>query len=137
MEEATVATTVNTITEVMAAIGGWTPWLLGIVVAIVVTQFLLGLGRWEKAIPWQVRAFTRVLVLVVFVYLLQMGVVTFLPETYAAKLKIFSDGLTLIGDIFKTLMGAVIGALSASMKEADDDDDIKTPPTTLFPPKTD
>lgn len=107
--------------EWISQLSSYTPWLIGVVAAIAATIFLTNLGKWEKTIPWQVRAFTRVLILVVFVYLLQLGVIAFLPEEYAGKVKIFSDGIALTGDIFKTLMGAVIGALSVSMKEVNDE----------------
>jgi uncharacterized membrane protein YeaQ/YmgE (transglycosylase-associated protein family) len=115
--------TMNTAFDLAAHLGTLAPWLIGIIGAFVVTFFLLRLGHWEKTIPWQIRAFTRVLIVIVFVYLLQMGAIMFIPEEYAERIKIFSEGIGLVGDIFKTFIGALIGALSMSMKEVYDDDD--------------
>jgi len=107
--------------DLAAQLGGFAPWLVGIVASIIVTYFFLHLGKWEKTVPWQIKAFTRVLILIIFVYLIQLAAIVFLPNP--DKIKIFSDGISLVGDIFKTFIGAVIGALSTSMSEVYKDDD--------------
>jgi hypothetical protein len=112
------------------------PIVGGIVAAIVVTQFLLALGRWESSVPWPVRAFSRVFVLVVFVYLLLIGIGGILPEGSAIKLGMVRDGLTLTGDILKTVIGAIIGALSVALKQKEEEDrrqNEKTPPVIVGP----
>lgn len=96
-------------------LGNVAPWLIGAIAAACVTQFLKGLGTWETVVPWQIRAFTRMLVLLVFIYMLVSAAIAFLPDG-GEKIKIFSNNLDLIGDLLKTMMGAVIGALSMSLK---------------------
>lgn len=105
--------------------GGFAPWIVGAIAAIVITQFLLGLGKWEVQVPWQVRAYTRVLVMIIFVYLISYAGVLFVPEA-SNKIPVLTSGVDLIGDILKTIIGAVIGALSMSMKDTLKEE----PPTT-------
>ena len=114
--------------SVLGQLGAYTPWIIAIIGAVVITQFLIQLGRWEHNIPWQIRAFTRVLIMVIFVYLLQLGILTFLPEKLAERVEIFSGGLTLIGDILKILIGAVVGALSTSIKDSFGPNNPEPPP---------
>ena len=109
-------------------LGGFAPWIIGAIAAIAITQFLLGLGKWESKVPWQVRAYTRVLVMITFVYLISYAGVLFVPET-SGKMDVLTTGVNLIGDLLKTIIGAVIGALSMSMKDAINDETENTPPT--------
>lgn len=115
--------TAKTAFDLAAHLSTLAPWLVGIIGSVLVTLFLLKLGHWEKTIPWQIRAFTRVLIIIVFVYLLQFGAVMFLPEAISDRLEIFSKGIDLVGDSLKVFIGAIIGALATSMKEVYDDDD--------------
>ena len=88
---------------------------IGIGGLLVITQFLIQEGKGNIKVPWQVNAYIRILTLLVFVYMLNMGVVLFIPETDASKLKTFTDGVSLSGDAVKTLLGAIIGAVSVSI----------------------
>ena len=88
---------------------------IGVGGLLVITQFLIQEGKGNIKVPWQVNAYIRILTLLVFVYMLNMGVVLFIPETDASKLKTFTDGVSLSGDAVKTLLGAIIGAVSVSI----------------------
>jgi hypothetical protein len=111
------------------------PYLGVGIMGIVITQFLLTLGKWETYVPWQIRAFTRLFISVVFAYLLLIGFSFFAPE--GAKLQVFVDNTSLLGDLLKTIVGAIIGALSMSIKsphtqDADENNGHSAPP---IPPK--
>ena len=88
---------------------------IGIGGLIILTQFLIQEGRVEANIPWQIRAYVRILTMVIFIYLLNMGIILFVPDTDAAKIKVFTDGINLSSDLVKTLLGAIIGAVSMSI----------------------
>ena len=100
-----------------SSLSGIAPWVIGGVGALAVTHFLRSLGTWEIEVPWQIRAFTRIFVLLVFVYLLLFGLTALLgPDN--GKLDMFSQNIALVGDLIKTLIGALIGALSTTMTSA-------------------
>lgn len=111
-------------------VGAWAPWIGVAIAATSITHFLLGVGKWEIAVPWQVRAYTRVLVLIVFVYLMLIGVTIMSPDQ-SAKMPIFNDAVALVGDLMKTMIGAVIAALSMSLKR--DDEVTNLPPSQEKP----
>lgn len=112
----------------LTQLGGYAPWIMGGIAAVAITQFLLGLGKWEIQVPWQVRAYTRVLVMIIFVYLISYAGVLILPES-SDKIPAVTAGVNLVGDLLKTIIGAVIGALSMSMKDATKEPENTPPPT--------
>lgn len=92
----------------------FTPWVVGITASIIITQFLLGFAKWEVFVPWQIRTFSRIFIVIVFVYLLLTAGALFVPDN--GKLSVFTDNISLVGDLLKTLIGSIIGALSMSIK---------------------
>ena len=90
---------------------------IGVGGLIILTQFLIQEGRVEVGIPWQIRSYIRILILVIFIYLLNMGVILFIPDTEATKIKVFTDGVNLSSDLVKMLLGAIIGAVSMSISK--------------------
>jgi hypothetical protein len=109
------------LSEVFSIAGSAAPWIGVLIAGVLVTQFLSNVGTWEASVPWQIRAYTRLFVLIVFLYLLiMMGTVLVSGE----KLKIFTDSGALIGDLLKTVIGAIIGALSMTISRDRDLDGI-------------
>lgn len=80
----------------------------------VVAWFLQSVGKWTINVPWPVRTYTRILVLLTFVWVLFHFAGYTLQESDTERLALFTDSLEIVGDLIKTLIGAVIGALSAT-----------------------
>jgi hypothetical protein len=94
--------------ETIGTVGMWAGLLT---MAVLIAQFLIQAGTWELSVPWQIRAFTRVFIVMVFLYLLTLMGTILAPET---KVTIFTDSTKLIGDLLKMTIGAIIGALSTA-----------------------
>lgn len=88
---------------------------VGVLAFLSIVVFLLQQSKGNNQIPWQLNAYIRIFVLVIFIYLLNMGIIVYTPALAEGKLKIFTDGAALSGDLVKTLLGAIIGAVSVSI----------------------
>lgn len=76
--------------------------------------FLQSIGKWEINVPWPVRTYTRILVLLVFMWItLHIAGYTLGAEN-DARMELFSTSIKVVADLTKTLVGAIIGALSAT-----------------------
>lgn len=83
---------------------------------MLLTQFLIQEGKVGGAkLPWQIFTYIRILTMLIFIYIINMGVILFIPDAESGKIKLFTDGLSLSSDLIKTLLGAVIGAISMSL----------------------
>lgn len=94
-----------------------TKFAVGLGLAIIIAQFLIQHTRLEVNIPWQIRTYVRILTIAIFLYMINMGIILFIPDSESARLKIFTDGTSLAADCIKTLLGAIIGALSVSVSK--------------------
>ena len=110
--------------ETLMTIVTLTNFCVGLGGVIIITQFLIQHTKIDITIPWQIRTFIRILTISVFLYLFCLEIIIFVPETQTAKLKIFQDGLSWSGDLVKTLLGAIIGALSMNIAQDKDLDNI-------------
>ncbi len=106
------------------AIVSLTNFCVGLGGVVIITQFLIQHSKLDVTIPWQIRTFIRILTISVFLYLFCLEVIIFVPETQATKLKIFQEGLAWSGDLVKTLLGALIGALSMNISQDKDLDNV-------------
>lgn len=117
MLELRLDTTLDSLTDAVVTTSHMISMLqvLGAAVVLgIVTFFLQSVGKWTINVPWPVRTYTRILVLLVFVWILFHLAGYTLGESDTNRLAMFSNSLEIVGDLIKTLIGAVIGALSAT-----------------------